>query len=736
MFDQLFARKTLETLHAEAAGENRLRRILGPINLTSLGIGAIIGAGIFVMTGRAAAQDAGPAIMLSYVVAGVGCLFAALCYAEFASTAPVAGSAYTYAYATLGELLAWIIGWDLVLEYAMACACVASSWSKYLNELLYVLVSQKVPEFLCNDPFTTTGAWLNLPALLITLAVTIILVIGIRESATTNAVLVGIKVGVVLFVIAVGMFFLGNASHNWFGVPPTDRIYAEDITVIPQLAAKEVSEGAMPTDEVNQRKKAIAALVQTLYTDRNKLSPEEAKQRVAEINERINALYKETARLPKDLAEQRVAQLTAELKGYARVERRKAALDKEVADGQLTAEQRVAMLDELRTALAASAVPARKQELEDQVKAGKLNQAQADDLIKQAKKEDAYYPTPDDLALVTRLYADVKKEAPHTSTDKWGMLGYIGLDSYLNSIDDRIRSPFMPYGLAGIVFGASIVFFAYIGFDAVSTHAEEAIKPARDVPLAILASLLICTVLYIGVAAVLTGMVPYDRISPDAAVANAFTVKGIETNNPLLLGASGLISVGALAGMTSVLLITFLSQARIFLAMARDGLLPPAVFGAIHEKFRTPHISTMLTGGLISLVAAFTPITKLEEMVNIGTLMAFVIVCGAVLVLRIQRPDAERPFKTPLVFVVAPLGIFVNLVMMLFLPVDTWIRLVVWLLVGLVIYFGYGMRHSTVGLQLRGLIPTLNGVPPAGEKIHVSDSTGIQADAAIQTPDK
>src|SRR5262245_40932769 len=203
--NQLFAKKTLETLLAEAEGDNRLRRVLGPIALTSLGVGAIIGAGIFVMTGRAASQDAGPAIMISYCVAGLGCLFAALCYAEFSSLAPVAGSAYTYAYATLGELLAWIIGWDLILEYAMACACVAASWSKYLNEFLYAVGIGKIPAFLCSDPFTTSGAWFNLPAALITLACTVVLVIGIRESATTNAILVAVKVGVVLFVILAGI---------------------------------------------------------------------------------------------------------------------------------------------------------------------------------------------------------------------------------------------------------------------------------------------------------------------------------------------------------------------------------------------------------------------------------------------------------------------------------------------------------------------------------------------------
>ena len=296
----------------------------------------------------------------------------------------------------------------------------------------------------------------------------------------------------------------------------------------------------------------------------------------------------------------------------------------------------------------------------------------------------------------------MEKEAPHNATEKWGILGYLGLNKFLESVDDRVRNPFMPYGFAGIIFGASIVFFAYIGFDAVSTHSEEAKRPQRDVPIAILASLVICTVLYIGVSAVLTGMIPYYRISPDAAVSNAFTTKGIEqNNNPVLLGASALISIGALAGMTSVLLITFLSQARIFLAMARDRLLPPRIFAAIHPKFRTPHISTMLTGGIIAVVAAFTPILKLEEMVNIGTLMAFIIVCAAVLLLRIQRPDAERPFRTPLIWVVAPLGILVNLIMMLFLPLDTWIRLVVWLVVGLCIYFFYGMPRSSVGRGLR-----------------------------------
>jgi APA family basic amino acid/polyamine antiporter len=535
--DQLFARKSLDTLLEEARGENRLRRILGPIGLTSLGVGAIIGAGIFVMTGRAAAQDAGPAIVLSYVVAGLGCLFAALCYAEFASTVPVAGSAYTYAYATLGELLAWIIGWDLILEYAMACACVASSWSKYLNEFLHPF-NLHVPDKLSYDPFTVGekyGGWvlwsnsagdpvvvlgggMNVMAMLIILFCTAVLVIGIRESATTNAILVAIKLGVVLFVIGVGIFYIDSA--NWTGVP------------------------------VEQRLK------------------------------------------------------------------------------------------------------------------------------------------------------------PENPAEKWGILGLIGLDRYFVGIDDSIRSNFTPYGLSGIMLGAAIVFFAYIGFDSISTHAEEAKRPNRDVPIAILSSLALCTVLYIGVALVITGMVPYPNIDPNAAVASAFREKGQATGSPLLRWSGFLIATGALAGMTSVLLITFLSQARIFLAMARDHLLPPSIFGAVHPRFRTPHRSTMLTGGVIAVVAALTPITKLEEMVNIGTLAAFVIVCAAVLMLRISRPDAHRPFRAPLIFLVGPLGIVVNFIMMLFLPWDTWLRLVVWLVVGLIIYFGYGMSRSIVGQQLRGLIPS------------------------------
>jgi len=272
-------------------------------------------------------------------------------------------------------------------------------------------------------------------------------------------------------------------------------------------------------------------------------------------------------------------------------------------------------------------------------------------------------------------------------------------------LDDSVRSPFAPYGLSGIMLGAALVFFAYIGFDSISTHSEEARNPQRDVPFGILASLAVCTVLYIAVAAVITGMEPYPDIDRTAAVAAAFRHQAElpgQQNSLLLKAAAGLIATGALAGLTSVLLITFLSQARIFLAMARDRLLPPSVFGAIHPRFRTPHLSTMLTGGVITVVAAFTPIADLEEMVNIGTLMAFVIVCGAVLLLRIREPHAPRPFRTPFLYVMAPLGIVVNLIMALFLPPLTWMRLVLWLAAGLCIYFSYGYWRSVVGRRMRG----------------------------------
>jgi basic amino acid/polyamine antiporter, APA family len=469
--EQMFTRKPVHVLLAETEGDHGLRRVLGPVALTALGVGCIIGAGIFVLTGLAANQYAGPALVLSFVVAGVGCTLAALCYAEFAAMVPVAGSAYTYAYATLGELLAWIIGWDLVLEYAVASSTVAHGWSHYFVSFLGIF-DIVLPHAWTNGPFdfdpelghwVATGAVMNLPALLVVLAVTVVLVIGIRESASFNAAMVILKVAVVLFVIVVG--------------------------------------------------------------------------------------------------------------------------------------------------------------------------------------------------------------ARHIDTTNW--------------------QPFMPYGVPGVLKGAAYIFFAYIGFDSVSTHAEEARNPQRDVPIGIIVSLLLCTVLYILVAGVLTGMVPYKEIDLDAPVAEAFAGRGLAI-------AHLVIAAGAVVGITSVLLVLLLSQARILLALARDGLISRRFFGSVHPRFRTPHKATILTGILVGLAAAIFPLKLLADLVNIGTLMAFVVVCAAVIVMRRTNPDLHRPFRTPLMPWVPIAGIVVNLALMCSLGWENWLRLAVWLAIGLAIYFAYGRRHSTL----------------------------------------
>ncbi|OIP61501.1 MAG: amino acid permease [Nitrospirae bacterium CG_4_9_14_3_um_filter_53_35] len=457
---QLFAVKTVKMIEEEMAGENRLRRVLGPVSLTALGVGAIIGAGIFVLTGLAAHDYAGPGLVLSFVIAGLGCAFAALSYAEFASMIPVAGSAYTYAYATLGELMAWIIGWDLILEYGMASSTVAYGWSKYFLHFLD-LFGLHIPPFLASDPFSTPGAWFNLPAAAVVLLVTVVLVIGIRESARFNAAIVVLKLAVVLFVIVAGI--------------------------------------------------------------------------------------------------------------------------------------------------------------------------------------------------------------PHVNTANW--------------------RPFMPFGLTGVASGAAYVFFAYIGFDSVSTHAEEARNPQRDVPIAIIASLSICTLLYIAVSAVLTGMVPYTKINIDAPLAAAFVPYG-------LTAAVFIISLGAVAGITSVLLVLMLSQPRVFFAMARDGLLPYEFFGTVHPRFRTPYKATILTGSVVAVVAALFPIHALAEMVNIGTLFAFVVVCAAVWIMRYTNPNQRRPFRCPMIPLVPALGVLFNIGLMFSLGWHNWARLTIWLGVGLIIYFSYGRYHS------------------------------------------
>jgi amino acid transporter len=632
LWKRLFATKSLETLHAEMRGENRLRRVLGPVGLTALGIGAIIGSGIFVMTGRVAAEDAGPSILLSFAVAGVGCTLAAFCYAEFASLAPVAGSAYTYAYATLGELLAWVIGWDLILEYAMSAAVVASSWSQYLNELLENLVGWRIPDYLSNDPFSKPGAWFNLPAVLILIVLTTILVIGIRESAASNTALVTIKVGVVLFVIAVGAGYINSA--NWTSIPPQER--------------RQPAERAVP-GLANEHARAEARLL-------------EAAREWAELQGQGQDVRGVAVELP-DGGREGLKAHGFELEERAKRVKAQALAVLKIAQAKASGD------------------------------AGLLRRARA--------KYAADLPkTEEDKQAVMAVVAAARKKAPEEAARNWGLLGTVGLNEALAEVDDAVRGPFLAYGLSGLMVGAALVFFAFLGFDSVSAHSEEAKNPQRDVPIGILASLVICTLLYAAVAAVLTGMEPYPEIDPDAALASAFRRRADAGGGGLLRAAAGLIAAGALAGMASVILITLLSQARIFLAMARDGLMPRGVFGAIHPRFRTPHVSTIFTGALMCVVAALTPIQDLEQMVNIGTFFAFVIVCAAVWILRVRRPDAPRPFRCPAVWLVAPLGIVVNITMMLFLSVETWLRLVVWLVLGLLIYFLYGYRRSLVGKEM------------------------------------
>jgi APA family basic amino acid/polyamine antiporter len=529
----LLARKPLASLLEESkeAGEQSLRRTLGAVQLTALGVGAIIGAGIFVMVGLGA-HYAGPGLMLSFVLSGLGCAFAGLCYAEFAAMIPLAGSAYTYAYATLGELFAWIIGWDLTLEYAMGASTVSSGWSNHFIELLDIF-HLKIPLWLAYDHWTAlrmaeetlarqlvrtdypslipgTQAFLdkvasivaspsaelvqrahallnapkvfgmevgfNLPAFVIALTITAVLTIGIRESARFNAVIVAVKVSVVLFVVGLGVAYInqGNWGTNW--------------------------------------------------------------------------------------------------------------------------------------------------------------------------------------------------------------------------------ASFAPHGFSGVGEAAAYIFFAYIGFDAVSTTAQEAKNPQRDLPIGIIASLLICTALYIAVAAVLTGMVPWREVNIEAPIARAFLDRG-------LTGASHIITLGALAGLTSVMLVMLLGQTRVLYAMAKDGLLPRRFFAAVHPRFRTPWKNTILVGALAAVVGSLTPIDDIAKMVNIGTLLAFIIVCIAVVVLRHINPEQARPFRTPAVPMVPILGVVFNGYMMYKLGWVNWVRLIVWLIVGLVVYFTYGRKHSRVQAVPAGTSP-------------------------------
>src|SRR5438270_6977046 len=547
MASPLFRTKPLSLLLEEMQGENRLRRILGRTQLTALGVGAIIGTGIFILTGVAAHDRTAPALMLSFVLAGLACVFAALCYAEFASMVPVAGSAYTYAYATLGELFAWIIGWDLILEYAVGSATVAHGWSAHFQEFIPIFhegiaaIPAKLPEVIRSAPFNycvsvgdmcphtgfvPTGSYFDLPAVLITFILTIVLVKGIKESASFNAIMVAVKLVIVLMVIGIGGY-----------------------------------------------------LVFTVYGTTN------------------------------------------------------------------------------------------------------------------------WHPF-----------------APY---------GYTGLSFFGHTIFGETAKGGEPLGMFA---GAAIIFFAYIGFDSVSVHSEEAKEPARDVPIGIIASLIICTILYIAVSAVLTAMVPYNKIDINAPVVEAFKSAG-------LTWMQYLVAAGAMTGITSVLLVMMLSQPRVMLALARDGLVPNSFFGAVHPKFRTPWKSTILTGLFVASMAGFIPLSILAEMTSIGTLFAFVIVCGAVLVMRRTNPNANRPFRAPMVPLIPILGILTCLLLMFSLPYENWVRLIIWLVIGLAIYFLYGRRHSVMSHEAAHTRHEISahGVSPAGQAVANPDAPPSSPAAPVRT---
>jgi len=565
---QLFATKSLKTLLADMESENRLKRALGPVNLTALGIGAVIGAGIFVATGAAAKDVAGPALMVSYLVAGVTCIFAALCYAEFASMAPVAGSAYTYAYTTMGELFAWIIGWDLILEYAVGAATVANGWSGYFQSVL-------------------------------------------------------LKFGLVLPMALTGAPHKYDQGH----ILP-NLIATYDGNGVTQKSLDE-KEATWPTGEVKPAKGVFWV-------------------RATRSGASVDAVK----------------------------ENGKVIIVGPVGDKAI--EAKIQNVERARINLPAILVTILVTGI---LVKGISESAGFNSLMVGIKVAAVLF-----VIIVGAFYINPANWSKDFAPYGWTGVSFFGIPV--------LGTPNAKGEPVGVLAGAAIIFFAYIGFDSVSTHAEEAKNPQRDVPIGIIASLIICTILYIGVVAVLTGMVPYSDLNKDAGVSDAFKRVGLGW-------AEFIIALAGVAGITSVLLVMMLSAPRVFLAMARDGLVPKSIFANVHPTFKTPWISTILIGIFVCALTGFLPIDALLHLTNIGTLFAFVIVCGAVLIMRRTNPEAVRPFRCPLVPVVPILGILCCLLLMLSLPAANWWRLIGWLAIGLVIYFCYGMHHSVLGKELR-----------------------------------
>jgi amino acid transporter len=636
---QLFATKSLQVLLDEMAGDHRLKRALGPVTLTALGIGAVIGAGIFVATGAAAKDVAGPALMVSYVVAGVTCIFAALCYAEFASMAPVAGSAYTYAYTTLGELLAWIIGWDLVLEYAVGAATVANGWSGYFQSVL-VKLGIAVPMVVSGAPHKYDQGHL-LPNVVADYPIKVVQkqldeekplrVDGSEKPAKGN-------------------FWVFVIKEHKDGADVERNVVAGPVGD-PAIESK-LKDGSAPV-EVTQK---------VMETKEKPVSWADGECKPA------NGVYWVFS-----AKEQR--EKTTVVAGE---------VGAPAVEAQLQNPQRA--LVNLPAILVVALVTV-------VLVKGISESAGANALMVAIKVAAVLF-----VIAVGAFYVRRTNWTSNFAPYGWTGVGFFGIPvlGRTNAEGDPI----------GVLAGAAIIFFAYIGFDSVSTHAEEAKNPRRDVPIGIIASLVVCTILYIGVVAVLTGMVPFQQLSKDAGVSDAFKDAGLDW-------AQFIIAVAGVAGITSVLLVMMLSAPRVFLAMARDGLVPRGFFADVHPRFRTPWKSTIAIGIFVATMTALLPIDALLHLTNIGTLFAFVIVCAAVLVMRRTNPEAPRPFRCPLVPVVPALGIAACLLLMLSLPAANWWRLFGWLALGLCIYFFYGRHHSLLGKELRGEIGK-HGVSPAG----------------------